>query len=304
MVANSRAILKGAGTVEDFESYRPLLFSIAYRMLGSASEAEDIVQDAYLRYSSAQVEEIRSLKAFLSTVVTRLCIDRLKSARVEREQYIGPWLPEPVLTNEYLTPLQTTEQLESISMAFLVLLERLTPQERAVFLLHDVFDYDYQEISEILGKSIVACRQILHRAKERVEEARPRFEPSQEAHQQLIESFILACQHGDLDGLTNLLAQDAVVWSDGGGKTRAALRPINGRDFVLRFIMGLLSKAPPELRFTQEKINGRPAILTWLGEKLINVATLETTGGQIHKLNFVVNPEKLRYVKDQLQARS
>src|SRR5579859_1743959 len=176
--------------MEDFEDYRRLLFSIAYRMTGSASEAEDIVQEAYLRYQAADASEIRSLKSYLSTIVTHLSLDYLKSARVEREYYVGAWLPEPLLTTTAdLVPLETLEQRESISLAFLILLETLTPPERAVFLLHEVFDYPFQEIAEIIGKNPSNCRQIFHRAKHSIEERRPRFNPSSEQQEQLITGF-------------------------------------------------------------------------------------------------------------------
>jgi RNA polymerase sigma-70 factor, ECF subfamily len=292
-------------TVEEFQKYRPLLFSIAYRMLGSASEAEDVVQDAYLRYSGAAAGEVRSMKSYLTTIVSRLCLDRLKSARVEREQYVGPWLPEPMLTDDTLaTPLDTTEKLESISMAFLTMLERLSPQERAVLLLHDVFEYDYDEIAEILDKNAASCRQILHRAKERISESRPRFEPSRERHKQLMESFMAACQRGDLESLTSLLAQDAVALSDGGGKVRAALRPIIGRDNIVRFMLGLMGKAPLNMRFTWEEVNGQPSFLTWFGDRLMNIASCDIVGDKIQALRFVVNPDKLAYILNQLETRA
>lgn len=291
--------------MEEFQKYRPLLFSIAYRMLGSAVEAEDIVQEAYLRYSAAPRSEIRSLKSYLTTTTARLCIDHLKSARVEREQYIGPWLPEPVLTDsEITTPLDATERLESVSIAFLMLLECLSPQERAVFLLHEVFDYDYEEISEIIDKSAANCRQILHRAKEQISQGRPRFEPSRETHKQLTESFFAAVQSGDLNMLTNILAEDAVIRSDGGGKVRAALRPIVGRDAVVRFIFGLLKKAPEDFRITFAEVNGRPALLSWLGERLFDVVDFEIADGKIKELHFILNPDKLAYILRQIETRT
>ncbi|KAF0214477.1 MAG: RNA polymerase sigma-70 factor ECF subfamily, partial [bacterium] len=273
--------------MEDFQSYRPLLFSIAYRMLGRASEAEDIVQDAYLRYSSASLEEVRSVKSYLSTIVTHLCLDHLKSAQVERENYVGLWLPEPLLTStNNLSSIvgNSLEERESLSVAFLALLERLTPQERAVFLLHEVFDYDYKEISEILDKNEASCRQLFHRAKARIDEHRPRFEPSRETQERLMVGFLAACQEGDLEMLTSLLKEDVVIWADSGGKATAARRPILGRDFVMRFYLGLVKKAifsKENFYVTCEEINGLPAILTWSREKLLTITSFEISDEQI-----------------------
>jgi RNA polymerase sigma-70 factor (ECF subfamily) len=288
--------------MEEFQTYRPLLFSIAYRMLGSASEAEDIVQEAYLRYHDAQADEVRSLKSYLSTIVTRLALDHLKSARASRERYIGPWLPEPILTADgTLSPLQTVEQRESISMAFLVLLESLTPQERAVFLLREVFDYGYDEIAALIGASAANCRQIFHRARARVAERRPRFEPSSDAQRRLTVRFLIACQQGDMRALTEVLAEDVTTWSDSGGKVSAARRPVRGRDAVIRFVLGLLRKAPADMLITSAEINGGSAILIWVGETLTHVDTFEIAEGRIHGLRAVLNPDKLAYLQRQMQ---
>jgi len=221
-----------------FEEYRPLMFSIAYRMLGSITEAEDIVQDAYLRYQAASPERIVSHKAYLSTVVTRLCLNHLELAKIQREAYIGPWLPEPALTDldERFTPAHQAEMHESVSMAFLVLLEQLTPAERAVFLLREVFDYDYAEVAAIVGKEEAACRQLLHRAKQHIADHRPRFKPTPEAHRQILTHFLQAVGSGELAGLLAMLADDVELWADGGGKARGAItRPLRGRDAVARF---------------------------------------------------------------------
>jgi len=290
-------------TAEDFENYRPLLFSIAYRMLGSANEAEDIVQETYLRYRTSSESDIRSLKTYLSTIVTHLCLDYLKSARVQREQYIGTWLPEPVLTNgPAIAPLETIEQQETISMAFLVLLQSLTPPERAVFLLHEVFDYDYQEIANIINKSAANCRQLLHRAKADLAERRHRFEPSREAYLQLIGRFSKACQEGDVQGLAEILAQDVIDWSDGGGKVLAALRPIYGIQAVTRLWLGLTRKAPADLVITVEDVNGSPGVVLWTAGALYAVITFEIVDEQIRGIYTVVNPDKLAYVARQLGA--
>src|SRR5690242_10864642 len=209
--------------MDEFERHRPMMFSIAYRMLGSVSEAEDIVQNAYLRYRQMPAGSIASPKAFLSTVVTRLCLNHLQTARAQRESYLGPWLPEPLLTeDDTASPNSQAEMLESISMAFLVLLERLTPVERAVFLLREVFDYPYPEIAEIVGKEEVSCRQIFSRAKKFIASQHPRFTPSSKHHEQLLHQFLAAVEEGDLDGLTELLASDVTLQTDGGGKVRGA----------------------------------------------------------------------------------
>ncbi len=287
--------------MQDFETYRPLLFSIAYRMLGSASEAEDMVQETYLRFRLAREGEVRSLKSYLTTIVTRLCLDELKSARAQREQYIGPWLPEPLLTADAGAAL---EQRETISMAFLVLLETLTPPERAVFLLHEVFDYPAEEIAEMLGKSAAACRQILHRARARIAAHQPRFQTSVEQQQQITARFLMACQSGNVQELAQTLAQDVVVWSDGGGKVSAALRPVYGQERAIRFILGLMRKALANVAVSPEEINGAPAFLGWTSNLLTDVFTFEIVQGRIQHIRDVRNPEKLAYLQRQLQGRA
>jgi RNA polymerase sigma-70 factor (ECF subfamily) len=290
--------------MEEFQSYRPLLFSIAYRMLGSASEAEDVVQDSYLRYRSAPPGEVRSAKAYLSTIVTRLCLDQLKSARARREQYIGPWLPEPLLTVDDPPELRTVELRESVAPAFLVLLESLTPQERAVFLLREVFEYGYDEIAAMLALSAANCRQIFHRAQRQVAERRPRFEPAPEAQRRLVERFLVACRDGDMAALTAVLAEDIVAWSDGGGKVSAARNPIRGREHVARYLLGQLQKARAGLRYELAEVNGLPAVLTFDGATLVYVATFELSGGAVHGLHSVLNPDKLAYIQRQFERRA
>jgi RNA polymerase sigma-70 factor (ECF subfamily) len=241
---------------EVFDGYRPLLFSIAYRMLGGVMDAEDVVQEAYLRWRGASEGEVRSPRAYLSAVVTRLCIDHLRSARVRREEYVGPWLPEPLPTGPGSDDAGPAGLDESLSMAFLVLLESLTPTERAVFLLREVFDYDYAEVSHIVGKSEANCRQIARRARESVAARRPRFEHSPEQQERLMRQFLRACTTGDMPALLELLADDVTLWSDGGGKARAALNPIHGPDRVARFFLGVLQKAPSALTIRPAMING------------------------------------------------
>lgn len=286
--------------MEVFETYRPLLFSIAYRMLGSASDAEDMVQETYLRYRTAQEAEIRSLKSFLMTVVTRLCLDELKSAHVQREQYLGSWLPEPVLTKDAET---LVEQRESLSLAFLTLLEELTPAERAVFVLHTAFDYPYDEIGNMIDKNAAACRQLFHRAEERLAAHQRRFEPSLDAQQELVGRFLLAAQSGDVQALTELLARDVVVWADGGGKVSAARRPVYGQEKVIRFVQGLQRKALADLTVSVETINGGSAFLFWTGGTLFLVGGFRIADGQIHGIYAILNPDKLAYLQRQLRKR-
>src|SRR6186997_3299235 len=222
-----------------FNTDRPLLFSIAYRMLGSASDAEDVLQDAWLRYRGADHSSIRSPKAFATTIVTRLCLDRLKSARATREEYIGPWLPEPVLTSEIDSPHDVAQRAESVTLAFLVLLEKLSPEERAVFLLKDVFEYGHEEIADILGYSTENSRQLLHRARARLAATRPRLNGTAESRRAVAERFARAFASGDAGGLTAMLARDVALCSDGGGKAIAARRPLVGRDVVTTFLVGV-----------------------------------------------------------------
>ena len=235
---------------EVFDRNRPLLFSIAYRMTGSVMDAEDAVQEAYLRWQRASDDEVRSPSAYLSRVVTRLSINRLRSARVRREQYVGPWLPEPVLGEQVQEIGDQAELEDSLSMAFLVLLESLTPVERAVFVLREVFDYEYAEIASLVGKSEANCRQISHRARQSVAARRPRFESSPQQEERLLEGFLRASLSGDMEALLALLSEDVILYSDGGGKTQAALKPIYGADRVARFLSGILKKAPPDFFFS------------------------------------------------------
>jgi RNA polymerase sigma-70 factor, ECF subfamily len=270
-----------------FDLHRPLLFSIAYRMLGSVMDAEDVVQEAYLRWQRAPEAEVRSPRAYLSAVVTRLCIDQLRSAKSSREEYVGPWLPEPL-------PTEPDAAAESLSMAFLVLLESLTPTERAVFILREVFDYDYDEISRLVGKSEANCRQIARRARQSVAARRPRFKSSPEQEGRLMESFLDACLGGDMEGLLALLSEDVTLWSDGGGKTRAALNPIRGADNVARFFSGILHKAPPGFVVRRASINGRPGLIGYFGDgRPQSVATFDVAEGSIRAIRLVVNPDKL-----------
>jgi RNA polymerase sigma-70 factor (ECF subfamily) len=291
---------------DEFEQYRILLFSIAYRMTGSASDAEDLVQEAYLRYQASASQEIVSLKAYLSTIITRLALDYLKSARVTREQYIGTWLPEPILTSVDggFSPVDFEQQEgEALSLAFLRLLESLSPPERAVFLLHEVFDYPFSEIGVMLEKSPANCRQIFHRARQALQDKRARFAPEPQRQRQLLLSFLSASQAGDMAALTSLLAQDAVSWSDGGGKVQASLQPIYGQQAVARawsFWMSVGRKNQPPLTDTQAEINGSPALLFWDEGRLAVVISLTVSAAGIQEIYALLNPEKLAYLQKQL----
>jgi len=286
--------------MNDFETYRPLLFGIAYRMLSSISDAEDIVQDAYLRYAATPRESIRSPSAFLATIVTRLCLNQLQSARVQRETYVGPWLPEPLvsLTNDY-GPSDKFEEAESISMAFLVLLEQLTPLARAVFLLREVFDYDYAEIAEIVERDEAACRQLFSRARKELGSGRRRFQPTDAEHRRIVLSFMQATTLGDIRGLTNLLTEDVVLWADGGGKVRgAATRPIHGSMDVATFLVSSRRfVVEADTRFDLVTVNAAPgAILREAGKPIVVIA-FEFDAAQICGLRLVANPDKLQRVQ-------
>jgi RNA polymerase sigma-70 factor, ECF subfamily len=287
-------------TAEIYQRLRPLMFSIAYRMLGSVSEAEDIVQEAFLRYHAAQPRqaEIGSPKAYLSAVTTRLCIDHLRSARARREAYPGEWLPEPLLTGEAADPAGQAEQTDSLSMAFLLVLERLSPVERAVFLLHDVFSYGYEEIARIVGKSEDNCRQLALRARRHVAEHKPRFEASRGKREELAARFFSAVGDGSMDGLVSMLAADVVVYGDSGGTSPSWPRPIAGRDRVVRLMAGLSSQIR-QLGITARpvEINGQPgAMFVDPAGRLTNVFVLDIADGQVQTVRSVINPAKLRHL--------
>ena len=283
---------------ETFESNRPYLFAIAYRMLGSAMDAEDMVQETYIRYQKAQPENLHSLKAYLTTILTRLCIDQLDLARRKRELYVGPWLPEPILTEEVpevVNPEKKVEREESISLAFLVLLEKLQPFERAVFLLREVFAYEFAEIAEMLEKSEAACRRSFSRAKQHLLDSRPRFAPAPEAHRQLLNSFLTAVQGGEMTPLTELLSEDVTVWVDGGGKVKqAALQPISGREAVARFIQGSKRFWQGITHADLEEVNGQTALVIRRDNgQVFSVLTMDFEQGQIATIRIMANPEKL-----------
>lgn len=279
---------------EVFETHRSVLLGLGYRLLGSMWNAEDIVQEAYLRWMGTDSAEIREPRAFLVTVVSRLALDQLRSARVTREAYIGPWLPEPVRTGVF-GPLETAELRDTLSYATLHLMERLSPPERAVFVLREAFDLPYDDIAEIIGASAAASRQLHHRATKRLAKGRDRFQPTAADHTELLTRFLDAAQSGDLSTLTELLSEDVVAWNDGGGKVRAALRPVIGRGNVLTFITGLTSRYPTgDIRLVEA--NGAPTIWMAMGGQEQLVA-FNVRDGRIHAIFAVLNPDKLSLVR-------
>jgi RNA polymerase sigma-70 factor (ECF subfamily) len=289
---------------ESFERYRSYLFAIAYRMLGSAMDAEDMVQETYLRYQSTPHGSIISLKAFLTTIISRLCVDQLHLARRKREQYLGPWLPEPIITADIpaeISPEERVDREESISLAFLLLLEQLQPVERAVFLLREIFEYEYAEIASFLGKSEAACRQWFSRAKKHLADHRPRFQASHEAQQQMLRSFQQALQAGEMTALMHMLAEDVTFWSDGGGKVKGvAIQQLSGRDAVVSFILSnspiFRGSLPADTRVELAAVNGQPALITRSGERALAVLTIDVEADMIRTIRFVANPEKLLHV--------
>jgi RNA polymerase sigma-70 factor (TIGR02957 family) len=288
-------------TEEEFDELRPSAFAIAYRMLGSVSEAEDVVQEGFLRLHRAREggERIESPPAYLATVVSRLSLDQLRSARVRREAYVGEWLPEPLLANADDDPARKAEMADSLSLAFLVLLESLSPEQRAAFLLREVFDEPYDQIADIVGTSEQNARQLAMRARRHVEERRPRFEASREQREELASRFFAAVEEGDLEGLEELLAHDVVFRGDGGGKAPAAAHAVHGRANVARLLIGGQHALARVGGFTtrREEVNGQPGALFFDREGgLISVAILDIAGGQIQGMSAIVNPDKLRHL--------
>jgi len=286
----------GAGA--EFMEHRRHLFGVAYRMLGSVVEAEDVVQDAYLRWAATPRADIRCPVAWLTTVTTRLCLDRLRSARAQREAYVGPWLPEPLVTNDN-DPAVTAELSDSLTTAFLVLLERLNPLERAAFLLHDVFGYRFEEIGEIVERPPATCRQAASRARSLVtSERRGRFEadPDREGH--LILAFLEAAGAGDVDTLVSLLARDVVVWSDGGSRRHAARRPVVGPARVARYCANLAKRMPAEATMRMLRIGADPGILVVTPTGPFLTVAFDVGPEGIRSIHVVVNPEKLTHLHD------
>jgi RNA polymerase sigma-70 factor (TIGR02957 family) len=279
------------------------MFGLAYRMLGSAEEAQDAVQDAYLRLSATEAGSVEHLGAWLAKVVTNLCLNRLTSARVRREQYVGPWLPEPVLTSDgALGPLESAERRDSVSYALLLLLERLTPTERAVYVLREAFAYGYREIAGVLDLGEANCRQLYRRAAGRVAAPQPRFEPSGQVHHALVEAFVEAARDGDLTALEKTLAADVSWWGDGGGKVSAARRPVEGREKVLRFLLGVRERFTADLEISTAEVNGATALVARYGSTVLAVVAFDVRGGAIVTARAVLNPDKLDFVGRQLAS--
>jgi RNA polymerase sigma-70 factor (ECF subfamily) len=292
---------------EDFNTHRPLLFSIAYRMLGSASDAEDVLQDAWVRYRSADASAIRSPKAFAATIVSRLCLDRLKSAQATRETYVGPWLPEPILTSEVKTPDIVLQNAESVTLAFLVLLEKLSPEERAVFLLKEIFEYEHLEIAEMLGTTADNSRQLFHRAKQRLTSERPRLTGTPASRRAAAERFARAFASGDGSELTSMLRNDVSMWTDGGGKATAARRPLAGRDEVVNFLVGLYRTAQttgrlPDVSWAIEEVNSEPALVVRLDQHLESIFVVSIDNDVISEIRVIRNPDKLARIDRQMKV--
>jgi len=281
-----------------FEQFRARLQGIAYRMLGSVAEAEDVVQDAWLRWHDAVRDDIVNLEAWLVSVTTRLSIDRLRAAKTQREHYCGIWLPEPVLSEPPATPEQAKERADDVSMAYLMLLERLAPEARAAFLLRDVFDEDYAQISHILGKSQAACRQLVSRARMQLRDERPRFAASQETHRRLLGKFVQTLASGDLGAISALLAEDAVLMGDGGGRVPSFPEPLHGGRRIAQLFYASRLRFKDDLHIEIVCLNGRWALLRFVEGRIESAMEIESDGERIARLYVQRNPEKLRHLAD------
>lgn len=277
-----------------FQQHYARLFGIAYRMLGSKADAEDVLQDTFLRWHSAAIESIQSPEAWLTTAATRLSIDRLRRARLERENYFGPWLPEPLSDADFKTPEIAAELDSDVSVAFLTVMEALAPEERAAFILHDIIDDDYVDIAEALGKSEAACRQMVHRARERLTARRRRFQVDEETRMRMLRKFIGAVTSGDRKQIISLLAEDATMVSDGGGKAIAVYRPLIGAHRISMLWYAIARRMPPLARRFIVRVNGEAGIALFWKDHLHSVATVETDGERIYEYYTIANPDKLR----------
>jgi RNA polymerase sigma-70 factor (ECF subfamily) len=283
--------------LQQFEQNRTVLFAIAYRMLGSVADAEDIVQDAYLFWQRTDRNKIHNPGGWLSTVVTRLSINQLKSARARREEYVGPWLPEPLVCPPHDSPEENAQLAESLSIAFLLVLERLSPTERAVLLLRDVFGYEFHEIAPIVEKSETNCRQILGRARRRLRQERRHFESTGEQSEAVLRKFLHSVATGDVSGLLSVLALGVTATTDGGGKARAVPRPIVGADRVVRFFLGALKKfVPGDREYRYATINGQPGVIGYDADRVAQVLAFAISKGHIESIYIINNPEKLKHI--------
>lgn len=282
---------------ETFEEHRSTLFTLAYEMLGRVMEAEDVVQEAYLRWRDVDLDRVRDGKSYLATTVTHLCLNRLDSARERHESYPGPWLPEPLRADESATETDPAVSSDALTTAFLMVLESLTPVQRAIYLLREVFGYGYEEVARIVDKSEAACRQHVHRARERLEEHDRRFEPSPEEAEEVAQEFLACCRGRDPSGLMELLAEDAVSWSDGGDQFRgAARRPVQGAENVARLLIGAMERVPDGTRTETARLNGHPAVLFLRQDECIGAFSLNVDAGEITELYLLVNPRKLNHL--------
>lgn len=283
---------------ETFTQLQPYLFSIAYRMLGSVMDAEDMVQEAWLRWQKSDQQQVASSKAYLASITTRLCIDHLRSAKVQRESYIGPWLPEPLVSNATTDDGERMMLLaDNVSFAFMQLLERLSPTERAVYLLRHVFDYEYREISEIVEKSEAACRQIFRRARQHLAAEKPRFDNSLAEQQAIMGRFWQACLEQDVATLKTIVAEDVTIYSDGGGKVFAARRPVHSFDNVVRFLFGLMRLATDAHQLVPVTINGQSGAVTLFNGRIYNIFVFDVRNGRVQNIYSVLNPDKLQHIE-------
>jgi RNA polymerase sigma-70 factor (TIGR02957 family) len=282
--------------LDAFSQLRPRLQKIAYRMLASVAEAEDIVQDVWLRWHAAARDGIDNAEAWLVAVTTRMSIDRLRAAKIQREHYTGIWLPEPLLTESPATPEEVTERADDVSVAFLLLLERLSPEARAAFLLREVFDMDYDEVAEAVGKTEAACRQLVSRAKAQLRDERPRFAVPRETHRRLLQTFTQAVERGDFAGINALLAEDAALFGDGGGKVPSFPEPMVGGKRIAQLFFAPALRYKSELRFKFVELNGQWALLRYLEGKLESAQSFETDGNRIVRIFVQRNPDKLALI--------
>ncbi|MBR0913887.1 sigma-70 family RNA polymerase sigma factor [Bradyrhizobium japonicum] len=288
---------------DQFERHRRYLTGLAYRMLGSMTEAEDAVQEAYIRWHRTDRTRVESPRAFLAKVVTRICLDQMKSARAKRETYVGPWLPEPVLDAETLGAETASDYASDLSVGLMLALERLSPLERAAFLLHDVFDVEFEEVARLLGRNQATCRQLAARGRAHIRESRPRFQVQADKGSEILQAFMTAYRTGNVDGLASILSEDAVLYTDGGGKRRAALNPIVGRAKILALLVGLARKrAQPVVDLGPATINGLPGCLATLANGEILTIALEVANDRIGRVYVVRNPDKLRHVSERTRA--
>jgi RNA polymerase sigma-70 factor (ECF subfamily) len=291
-------------STQTFDRHRRRLLGIAYRMLGSTADAEDVVQDAWLRWNDATVDALNNPEAWLVTVVTRLSIDRLRAAKQQRDHYVGTWLPEPLVTDAPASPEQMLERADDVSMAFLAVLERLAPEARAAYLLREVFDADYEDVARTLGKSEAACRQLVHRAKTQIQDERPRFVVEREAHQRLLEGFAQAAASGDMKRLKALLAEDVELIGDSGGKVPAFRAMLRGAQRIAQYYYAVVRLLGIGLRLQVVDVNGEPGLLRFFNGALESVQTIETDGERILRIRTQRNPEKLQRIAAQFASRA